>query len=454
MLESKSELLPVLEQIEKEKGIKKEEILKVIEGALISAYKKHVGRDVNVEASVDPDSAQVKAFVVKKIVISPVNLNQEIALEDAKKIDITAKIEDEMRIPLDTQEFSRIAAQTAKQVIIQKIRESERLSLFDEFKAKEGNIISGVVYKIVDNNVIVEIGKSEGILPVREQVQSEKFRVGEHIKVLIVAVEKSPRGPRILLSRNRPELVKRLFENEVPEIYEKVVEIVAVAREPGLRSKIVVRSNNLKVDPVGACVGIKGSRVKPIIDELRGERIDLVLFSNDSQTFIASAFSPAKVLFVNMVEKEQKRAEVIVKDDMLSLAIGKRGANVNLVCKLTGWKIDVRSETQKKETAQVKATMTVEELSKLPGVGKKTAEVLFKTNWISIEKIAKAKPEDLTVLQGIGEKTAQKIIEAAKEYLEKKQDVAAPAVTEPEKPKEKEAAEKEDDAGKEKNDSK
>ncbi|OGS21382.1 MAG: transcription termination factor NusA [Elusimicrobia bacterium RIFOXYA2_FULL_39_19] len=418
MLEQKSELIPVLEQIEKEKGIKKEEILKVIEGALVSAYKKHVGRDVNVEASVDLVSAQVQAFVIKKVVENVTNPNQELSLKDAKALVAEAKMDDEIRIPLDTQEFSRIAAQTAKQVIIQKIRESERLSLYEEFKLKEGSIISGVVYKFVEGNVIIEIGKSEGILPVKEQVFSEKFRVGERLKVLIAAVEKSPRGPRILLSRNRPELVKRLFEMEVPEIYEKIVEIVAVVREPGIRSKIVVRSNNLKVDPVGACVGIKGSRVKPIIDELRGERIDLVLYSNDPITYISSAFSPAKVLYVNVVDKEHKRAEVIVKDDMLSLAIGKRGANVNLVCKLTGWKIDVRSETQKKETTAVLKEMTVEELSKLPGVGKKIAEVLVKTGWKDIGKISKAKPEDFTVLQGVGEKTAQKIIASAVEYIE------------------------------------
>ncbi|MBU2614395.1 MAG: transcription termination factor NusA, partial [Elusimicrobia bacterium] len=426
-----------LEQIEKEKGIKKEEILKVIEGALVSAYKKHVGRDVNVEASVDQETALVKANVVKKVVAATTNPNQEISLSDAKKINPDIKLDEEVRIPLDTQEFSRIAAQTAKQVIIQKIRESERASLYDEFKAKEGSIISGVVYKIVDNNIIIEIGKSEGILPVREQVQTERFRVGEHMKIMIVAVEKSPRGPRILLSRNRPELVKRLFENEVPEIYEKVVEIVAVAREPGLRSKIVVKSNNLKVDPVGACVGIKGSRVKPIIDELRGERIDLVLYSNDSQAFIASAFSPAKVLFVNVTDKEHKKAEVIVKDDMLSLAIGKRGANVNLVCKLTGWRIDVRSESQKKAAAQEKATITVEELSKLPGVGKKLADVLLKTGWTQIDRIAKAKVEDFTVLQGVGEKTAQKIIDSAKEFLEKKQEAPVVENKEDTKPKEK-----------------
>ncbi|MBU0952499.1 MAG: transcription termination factor NusA [Elusimicrobia bacterium] len=437
MSESKGELLPVLEQIEKEKGIKKEEILKVIEGALVSAYKKHVGRDVNVEASVDQETALVKANVVKKVVAATTNPNQEISLSDAKKINPDIKLDEEVRIPLDTQEFSRIAAQTAKQVIIQKIRESERASLYDEFKAKEGSIISGVVYKIVDNNIIIEIGKSEGILPVREQVQTERFRVGEHMKIMIVAVEKSPRGPRILLSRNRPELVKRLFENEVPEIYEKVVEIVAVAREPGLRSKIVVKSNNLKVDPVGACVGIKGSRVKPIIDELRGERIDLVLYSNDSQAFIASAFSPAKVLFVNVTDKEHKKAEVIVKDDMLSLAIGKRGANVNLVCKLTGWRIDVRSESQKKAAAQEKATITVEELSKLPGVGKKLADVLLKTGWTQIDRIAKAKVEDFTVLQGVGEKTAQKIIDSAKEFLEKKQEAPVVENKEDTKPKEK-----------------
>jgi len=418
MTELKSELLPVLEQIEKEKGIKKEEIIKVIESALVSAYKKHVGKNVNVEATVEPETARVKAVVIKKVVKNVLNPNLEISLESAKEMFPNAEIGSEVRIPLDTQEFSRIAAQTAKQAIIQKIRESEKISIYEEFKQKENSVISGAVYRIVDNNIIVDLGKAEGIIPLREQVRTEKFRIGEHLRVLVVKVDKAPKGPRILLSRNRPELVKKLFEMEVPEIYEKIVEIVQVAREPGIRSKVVVLSHNPKVDPVGTCVGIKGSRVKPIIDELRGEKIDLILYSEDISKFIESAFSPAKVLSVNIINQQEKKAEVIVDDNMLSLAIGKGGANVNLVCRLTGWHIDVRSETQKKELAKEKVISTSEELSKLSGIGKKLSEVLIKAGWADIQKLANADVKDLISLQGVGEKTAKKIIESAKKIIE------------------------------------
>jgi len=418
MTEIKNELLPVLEQIEKEKGIKKEEIIKVIEGALVSAYKKHVGKNVNVEATVEPETAQVKAVVIKKVVQNVTNPNLEISVESARTIFPDVEIGSEVRIPLDTQEFSRIAAQTAKQVIIQKIRESEKTSIYEDLKQKENSVISGAVYRIVDNNIIVDLGKAEGIIPVREQVRTEKFRIGEHLRVLVVKVDRGPKGPRILLSRNRAELVKKLFEMEVPEIYEKIVEIVQIAREPGVRSKVVVLSHNPKVDPVGTCVGIKGSRVKPIIDELRGEKIDLILYSEDIAKFIESAFSPAKVLSVNIISQEEKKAEVIVDDNMLSLAIGKGGTNVNLVCRLTGWHIDVRSETQKKELAKEKVISTSEELSKLSGIGKKLSEILIKAGWTNIEKLANAKVEDLTSLQGVGEKTAKKIIESAKKVIE------------------------------------
>ena len=418
----KADLLPVLEQIEKEKGIPKEEILRVIEGALISAYKKHVGKNVNVEATVFPETSEVKAYVIKKIVEKVENPAMEITLEEARKVLPEAAVDTDLRIPLDTQEFSRIAAQAAKQVIMQKIRESERTSLYEEFKAKEGIVISGVVYKFVNNNIILDLGKLEGILPVREQVRRERFKIGEHIRALIVNVEKGPRGARVLLSRYRPELVLRLFELEVPEIYEKVVEVRKIEREAGARTKLAVISHNPKVDPVGACVGVNGSRVKPIIDELRGERIDLMPYSEDSQKFIAAAFSPAKVSRVNILDREKKSCEVIVPNDMLAFAIGKGGTNVNLVSRMTGWQIDVKSEAQKKEETETKAGMTVDQLSKLDGVGPKTAEVLFKAGWADINKLAFSSKDDLMTMQGIGERTAERIIESAKKYIEELPD--------------------------------
>jgi len=412
-----SELIKALETIQKEKNISKEEIIHAIENALVSAYKKHVGKNVNVEATVDVKTGEKKAWVVKKIVENVKNPLLEINLKEAKKYSSTVKLNEDIKIPLDTDNFSRIAAQTAKQVIIQKIRESERDSLYEEMKDKIGEIVNGSIYKIVNKNIIVDLGKTEAILPVSEQVDKETFSVGQHIRALIIKAEKNTKGPNIVLSRTSPELVKVLFELEVPEIYEKVVDIVNVVREPGLRTKIAVISHNLKVDPVGACVGVKGARIKPIIDELRGERIDLIPFSNDPIKYITSALSPAKVLTVTVVSDEEKKAEVIVTNDMLSLAIGKVGHNVRLAAKLTGWHIDVKSEEQKRQETVQKIADKTSALGRLKGISDKTIKLLVQAGLTNIEKLATLKTEDLTTLPGIGEKTAEKIIEAAKEAL-------------------------------------
>ena len=412
-----SELIKALETIQKEKNISKEEILHAIENALVSAYKKHVGKNVNVEATVDVKTGEKKAWVVKKIVENVKNPLLEINLKEAKKYSSTVKLNEDIKIPLDTDNFSRIAAQTAKQVIIQKIRESERDSLYEEMKGKIGEIVNGSIYKIVNKNIIVDLGKTEAILPVSEQVDKETFSVGQHIRALIIKAEKNTKGPNIVLSRTSPELVKVLFELEVPEIYEKVVDIANVVREPGLRTKIAVISHNLKVDPVGACVGVKGARIKPIIDELRGERIDLIPFSNDPVKYITSALSPAKVLTVTIISDEEKKAEVIVTNDMLSLAIGKLGHNVRLAAKLTGWHIDVKSEEQKRQETVQKIADKTSALGRLKGISDKTIQLLVQAGLTNIEKLATLKIEDLTTLPGIGEKTAEKIIEAAKEAL-------------------------------------
>ena len=412
-----SELINALETIQKEKKISKEEILHVIENALVSAYKKHVGKAVNVEAKVNPETGAMSACVIKKVVDEVTNPLLEVSLQDAKKVSKSAKIDEEIKIPLDTDDFSRIAAQTAKQVIVQKIRESERDSLYEEMKAKIGEMINGSIYKISNRNIIVDLGRTEAILPVSEQVPKESFSVGQHIRALIIKAEKNSKGPNIVLSRTHPDLVKVLFELEVPEIYEKVVDIVNIVREPGLRTKISVVSHNSKVDPVGACVGVKGARIKPIIDELRGERIDLIPFSNDPVKYITSALSPAKVLTVTIVSDEEKKAEVIVANDMLSLAIGKSGHNVRLAARLTGWHIDVKSEEQKKQESEQKIANKTSALEQLKGINDKTIDLLVQAGFTNINKIAELKTEDLTTLPGIGEKTAEKIIEAAKEAI-------------------------------------
>ena len=415
----KSELLPVLEQIERDKGIKKDDILKMIEQALVSAYKKHSGKMVNLEARINPETAEVQAFLIKKVVEQVTNDSVEIDLAGCDKVDAKAKLEDDIRIPVITEDFSRIAAQTAKQVIIQKIRDTERQSVLEEYQAKEGTLVGGTVHRFVDHNIIIDLGKTEGILPVREQVRRERFhdrRAGQGSRS-----QSRTRNARskILLSRSHPLMVQRLFEQEVPEVYEKMVEVVEVVREPGFRAKVAVKSNNPKIDPVGACVGVKGSRVRPIIDELRGERIDLIAWSADSAKYIAASLSPAKVISVNIVNESEKQAEIIVSDDMLSLAIGKSGQNARLAARLTGWHIDIKSESQRKEAVQERFAHSTQQLAQLEGVGPKTIDILIKGGWGSIEKLSGAKPDDLTGLRGVGEKTAMKIIEAAKEVLAK-----------------------------------
>ncbi|MCL2390721.1 MAG: transcription termination factor NusA [Endomicrobia bacterium] len=416
-MSEKSELLMALEQIEKDKKIKKEDILAVIENALVSAYKKHVGRNVNVEAKVDTDTGEMMASVIKAVVKDVANPLLEVSVSEAKKLGGSGEIGSEVRIPLDTQDFSRIAAQTAKQVIVQKIRESERDSLFEEMKEKVGQITNGVIYRIANRNIIVDLGKTEAILPASEQVFKEKFNVGQHIRTVIIKVEKNSKGPGTVLSRASTELVKRLFELEVPEIYEQVVEIVNAVREPGMRTKVAVISHNPKVDPVGACVGVKGARVKPIIDELRGERIDLVPFSTDPAKYIAGSLSPAKVLAVTIISEAEKKAEVMVTDDMLSLAIGKNGHNVRLAAKLTGWHIDVKSEGQKKHESEEKAEKQAAALEQLDGISAKVIDTLVTAGFSDIEKLTHLSVDDLTTLPGIGPKTAEKIIEAAKKKI-------------------------------------
>ena len=417
----------VLDQIEREKGIKKEEILKMIEQALVSAYRKHAGDAVNVEAHVE-QSGEITASVIKVVVEKVNDALLEVSLEEARKINAEAAIGGQIRYMIDTEEFGRIAAQTAKQVLTQKIRETEREFIFEEFKPKEGTLVNGTVQRFVNRNIIVDLGRAEGVLPVREQVKRERWSVGERIRVLILKVEKGPRGPEVLLSRCHDDFVKRLFEQEVPEIYEKTVQVVAVVREPGQRSKVVVKSSNPKVDPIGACVGVKGSRVRPIINELQGERIDLVADSSDPATFISSSLAPAKPLSVTIIDAALKKAEALVADDALSLAIGKNGQNIRLACKITGWQIDIKTESQRKQESQASLSAAKELFTELEGVGPRTADVLIKGGMDSLHKIARAKIEDLTVFSGIGEKVAEKLIESSKAQLEK---LAQPVVATP-----------------------
>lgn len=338
------EFIEALEQIEKEKGISKDILLDALEASLISAYKKNYGSAQNVSVNMDRDTGEVKVFS-KKIVIAEDVADSllEIDITDAQEINPTAKIGDIISIEVTPRKFGRIAAQTAKQVVMQRIREAERNIIFEEFSGRETDIVNGVIQRYDKKNVIIDLGKTEVVLPLNEQIPSEEYEQGNRIKVYILEVKKTTKGPQITVSRSHPGLVKRLFELEVPEIYEGLVEIKGISREAGSRTKISVYSKNENVDPVGACVGPKGSRVKSIVDELSGEKIDIIKWDKNMADYISNALSPSKVLKVE-IEEIDKIARVTVSDNQLSLAIGKEGQNARLAARLTGWKIDIKSE--------------------------------------------------------------------------------------------------------------
>ncbi|WP_130807042.1 transcription termination factor NusA [Senegalia massiliensis] len=340
----KADFIQALDEIGKEKGISKEILIEAIEAALISAYKRNFGSSQNVEVVIDNTTGDVKVYAQKDVVEQVEDELLEISLEDAKEIDNRYSIGDVINIEVTPKNFGRIAAQTAKQVVVQRIREAERDIIYGDFINRENEIVTGIIQKL-NNNVLVDLGKTEGILLPAEQIPNETYNHNDRIKAYIIEVKKTSKGPQILLSRSHPGLVKRLFELEVPEIQEGIVDIFSISREAGSRTKIAVYSNNENVDPVGACVGQNGTRVKAVVDELNGEKIDIVNWSKDPSVFIANSLSPAKVLDVQ-INEDEKSASIIVPDYQLSLAIGKEGQNARLAAKLTGWKIDIKSETQ------------------------------------------------------------------------------------------------------------
>ena len=340
-----TELLAAFEQLARERGISAEVLFEAVEAALISAYKRNFGTAQNVRVAMDRDTGEIHVYSRKDVVETVSDPKQEISLIDAKAVDIAFQPGDVVEQEVTPKDFGRIAAQTAKQVVVQRIREAERSLVYDEYSNRENDIVTGVVQRIEQRQVYVDLGKAEAVLPPTEQINGEPYRYGERIKTFIVEVKKLPKGPQIMLSRTHPGLLRRLFELEVPEIHDGVVEIKSVAREPGLRSKIAVHSADENVDPVGACVGHKGLRVQMIVNELRGEKIDVVRWSENPDEYIANALSPAKVIAVEIFEDE-KASRVIVPDYQLSLAIGREGQNARLAAKLTGWKIDIKSETQ------------------------------------------------------------------------------------------------------------
>ena len=343
-----NELLEALNILEQEKNISKETLLEAIENSLITACKNHFGKSENVKVNIDPETCEYHVFQEKKVVEKVEDPVEEISLVNAKMIDSKYELDDIVNVEVKSKEFGRIATQNAKNVILQKIREEERKVLFDEYYSKEKDIVTGIVQRYVGKNVSINLGKVDAILTENEQVKGEVFQPTERIKVYILEVKSTSKGPRVLVSRTHPELVKRLFESEVAEVKDGTVEIKAIAREAGSRTKIAVWSNDPDVDPVGACVGMNGARVNAIVNELRGEKIDIITWNENPAMLIENGLSPAKVISV-IADAEEKAAKVVVPDYQLSLAIGKEGQNARLAARLTGFKIDIKSETQARE---------------------------------------------------------------------------------------------------------
>jgi N utilization substance protein A len=425
------EVAEVIRQISKEKGINSKVLVEAIESALISAYKKSVGAAQNAWVWVNQEEGEIELYAKKKVVEEVKDPRREISLSEARKIDSEAQLDGEVDVKITPQNFGRIAAQTAKQVIIQRVKEAERDSVYEEFKSKEGEILNGVIQRYEGGNVVVDLGRTEAMLPRSEQTPGERYNRDERIRVYVLKVEKTPKGPLVSVSRTHPDLLKKLFEMEVPEIREGIVEVRAVAREAGRRSKITVSSKSESVDPVGACVGVRGVRVQAVVRELGNERIDIVRWSPDPVVFVTNSLNPAEVTEI-LMDQENRRMKVVVEDKHLALAIGKGGQNVRLAAKLTGWMIDIMSvseyEVKRQELIQ-EVSRTLEaapeppgeapdfSMEKLPGVGKATADKLAAGGFRDIRDIASASIEQLTQVEGIGIKTANKLHEAAAAFL-------------------------------------
>lgn len=424
------DLLQVIEQVGREKEIDSAVLIEAVSAAILSASRKTLGSALDLRVEFNQRARCFTLYAVRKVVEEVLNHHVEISIDEAQSISPGAQLGDEIKSEMKAKEFGRIAAQTAKQVIIQRVREAERESVFQTFKARVGEMVGGVVQRVVKGNVIVNLGKAEAILPPREQLPREDHRTGDRVRAYVLDVKKLPRGSQIVLSRTHPGLLAKLLEIEVPEIYEGIVEIKAVARDAGERAKVAVASRDSNVDPVGACVGYRGSRVQAIVRELMGEKIDVIAWKDDPASFVRSALAPAEVESVEVIP-ETHTLKVLVVDGQLSLAIGKRGQNARLAAKLVGWKVDVkgRGEVQKELeepiTPECEASASVAEspppaplrLADLPGVGEKLADRLIEAGLDSCQKVANASEEVLVQVEGIGPKTAQKLIEVAKTAL-------------------------------------
>ena len=411
-----SDLTRIIDEVGKTKGIDRGILIEALETAMLTAARKKFGAHQEIEAHFNEELGEVELFEFKTVVKQVKDSELEISMEEALELDSEAEIGDSLGMKMDVHKFGRISAQTAKQVIIQKVRDAEREIIYNDYKDRKGELVNGIVHRFDRGNIIVNLGRTEAVLPPQEQIQRETYHQGSRIKAYVVDVVKSPRGLQIILSRTHPGLLIKFFELEVPEIYEGIVKVKGAVREPGSRAKIAVYSEDSDVDPVGACVGMKGSRVRSVVQELSGERIDIVPWTEDTAKFVCNALAPAEISEV-IIDEAAQTMEIIVADDQLSLAIGKKGQNVRLAARLSGWKIDIKSES--------KVAGITEEIYKslidIPGIGDSTADALYNSGFFSAQDIVSTNIEELTKIEGIGEKKASTLKKTAKEYLEQKE---------------------------------
>jgi transcription termination/antitermination protein NusA len=420
-----SELYNTIDALSREKGIDPQIVVSAVEDAIVVATRKYYKSQENLRAQLDKDTGKIRAFAVKAIVGTPEQVEDptlQITIDDARKSDPDAQVGGEFLIPRETEGIlGRIAAQLAKQVIFQKVREAERDTVYNEYIGRVGEIVNASVKRIEGPDVIFDLGKAESRMPRKEQSRLESFAIGERVRVVIARVEKASKGPGVVVSRAAPELVQHLFQTEVPEIYDGTVVIRAIAREAGERTKIAVMSKDKEVDAVGACVGMKGMRVQSIIRELRGEKIDIIEYHEDPVTFAEKALQPAKVSRVTVVDPTGKHLEVVVDDSQLSLAIGKKGQNVRLAAKLLGWKIDIKSEEEKRQEVEAQmaelTSASATPLENVEGLGEGIVEKLKGAGISTVEALADMTPEQLEAIEGIGPKTVEKISVAVNNYF-------------------------------------
>lgn len=397
----------IIDQVGKDKGIDRKVIIEALEQAVLTASRKKYGHQGEIEVHFNEEAGEVELFQFKQVVEEVTNPATEISLDEAKELDGEAQIGDSLGVKLNT-DFGRIGAQTAKQVIIQKVRDAERENVYNEFKDRKGDVISGTVQRMEKGNTYINIGRAEAILFGKEQIPGEVYRQGERLRAYILDIQRNSKGPQIFLSRTHPGFLIKLFEMEVPEISEGVIKIISAAREPGERAKISVYSSNREVDPVGACVGMKGSRVQNVVQELRGERIDIIPWSQDQAKYVCNALAPAKISRV-YIDEENRYMEVVVADDQLSLAIGKKGQNVRLASKLTGWKIDIKSESKMEKIS----SEILESFKSLPYIGDVQSRVLYNEGFRSIKEVGEVDPEELAKVLEIEKVKAVEIVQGA-----------------------------------------